>query len=360
VDRQQIAWAAYPLVAAQPAAQAFVTSLAKRQMRPKTIDAYARNLEDMLRVFAASDPPTCVTEAAASDIESYVNDLYQRSPPAHRTGIRHLNGSGLSAATIEQRLVTARCFFDFCLHRGLRSALRNPVPRGTDGFGAAHPRRGVLPGRTRLPWVPSDAVWENLVSHILRHESARNQAMIFLAYDGALRRTELVLLRLDDVDWSASLVTVRPETTKGGWGRSVTFSAATEVLLRRYVQGEREQILRGFGGDAGGPLFVSESPRNAGAPLSSGTFNDVIERLRTQVGLPQLHPHTFRHLRCTILKRSGVALDDIALYAGHKSVETTRLYVHLAPQEVGKRIREATAPFDARLARLVRDTHDAP
>jgi integrase/recombinase XerD len=93
--------------------------------------------------------------------------------------------------------------------------------------------------------------------------------------------------------------------------------------------------------------------RNAGRPITLGTFNDVIERLRIAVDLPHLTTHTFRHLRCTVLKRCGIDLQDIALYAGHKSIATTQIYIHLAPSELNKRVREATVPFDARMERLI-------
>ncbi len=187
----------------------------------------------------------------------------------------------------------------------------------------------------------------------MAYESTRNQLMILLAYDGALRREELVSLRVDDFDWSARFVTIRPETSKSGWQRTVTYSHSTAALLNRYLWDERTNILAAFGGDKNGPLFLSESNRNAGCAITLGTFNDVIEHLRVVVDLPHLTTHTFRHLRCTVLKRCGIDLQDIALYAGHKSVATTQIYIHLAPSELNKRIREATVPFDARMERLI-------
>jgi integrase/recombinase XerD len=82
----------------------------------------------------------------------------------------------------------------------------------------------------------------------------------------------------------------------------------------------------------------------------------VMERVRERVGLPAMTPHTLRHQRCTILKRAGVNLDDIALFAGHKSTETTRLYLHLAPTELSQRIRTRVEPFDAPIRSLVEST----
>lgn len=349
---QEIQWQYYPHVAENPITRAFIESQAKRQKRPKTIDAYARNIEDLISAFAESGVQDLI-EAGPADIETYIDWLSQRTPARLRNKITSSPGEGLSPNTIQQRIVTARLFYDFCIYRGYRQNASNPIPRGNPGYGDAPPERGVIPHKKRMPWIPSDGVWEQFITHIMTHESTRNQLMILLAYDAALRREELVSLRVDDVDWAARWVTIRPETSKSGFQRTVMFSHPTGELLKRYLWNERASILAAFGGEKNGPLFLSESNRNAGHPITLSTFNDVIEHLRATVDLPYLTTHTFRHLRCTVLKRCGVDLQDIALYAGHKSVATTQIYIHLAPAELNKRIREATAPFDARMERLV-------
>lgn len=346
-----MSWERYPEMARHPVTRAFIESMCKRQKRPKTIDAYARNLEDLLRVFG--EARVDLLEAQPADMDTYLDQLHQRPPPSKRAHIVYTTGRGLSDATIRQRLVTARLFYDFCILRNYRTDKINPVPRGNYGFGGTQPERGPLPVRQRLPWIPTDEVWEAIIRYVLQHESLRNQAMIFLAYDGALRRQELLSLTLPAIDWSTGLITIPAESTKSGWMRTVPFSTSTELLLQRYIQTDRRQILAGFGGEVSGPLFLSQSHRNPGRPLRIGAFNDVIAHLRQQLHLPHLHPHTFRHLRCTVLKRCGLPLDDIALFAGHKSVATTQLYLHLAPTELSKRIRSATAPFDAHLQHLI-------
>jgi integrase len=347
-----IKWQYYPRVAGHPAARAFVEALATRQKAPTTIDAYARNLDDLLATWPDA-PPERVVEATAADLDTYLARLFTRGPARPGSTLVHLSGHGLADATIQQRLVTARLFFDFCLQRQWRTNPTNPVPRGH--WGGPSPARGVVPRRRRLPWIPTDPQWQALVADLFRHEPLRNQALILLAYDAALRRQEVLGLRLDDIDWAAGLLHIRAEHAKGGRARRVPLSAATEQLLRQYIQTDRAHLLAGFGGEAAGPLFLSESPRNPAAPLRPGAFNDIVARLRTRLGLPQLHPHTFRHLRCTVLKRCDVDLDDIALIAGHASPQSTHLYIHLAPTDVARRIRDATAAFDAAMQRLIEE-----
>jgi site-specific recombinase XerD len=349
---QEIMWRYYPQVAKHPLARAFIESLAKRQKRPKTVDAYARNLEDLIGAFSRLGMKDLV-EAKTEQIETYIDDLFMRPPAGRRKDITSLKGRGLSPNTIQQRLVTARLFYDFCIAREYRKNQLNPLPRGNPGFADTPAERGIVSHQERLPWIPSDAEWENLITYLVSKESSRNQAMILIAYDGALRREELVSLRLDDFDWPAQLVKIRPETTKSGRQRSVTFSRTTGTILKGYLWNDRAHILAAFGGDKNGPLFLSESNRNAGQPILLGTVNDVIERIRRDVALPRLTTHTFRHLRCTVLKRCGVDLKDIALYAGHESVATTEIYIHLAPSELSKRIRQAMAAFDSRMEQLI-------
>ncbi len=350
---QDIQWQYYPHVAENPITRAFIESQAKRQKRPKTVDAYARNLEDLLRAFTEFNFD--LVEAGPDHLETYIDNLYYRVPVRPRNKATSQPGEKLSANTIHQRIVTARLFYDFCIYRGYRQDKINPLPRGYSRYGEASPKRGVISHKQRLPWIPSDQEWEAFMKHIALHESTRNQLLILLAYDGALRREELVSLRVDDFDWSARFVTIRPETSKSGYQRTVTYSQVTAEVLKRYMWNERANILAAFGSEKNGPLFLSESNRNAGCPITLGTFNDVIEHLRAVVGLPYLTTHTFRHLRCTVLKRCGIDLQDIALYAGHQSIATTQLYIHLAPSELNKRIREAAAPFDARMEQFIRN-----
>jgi integrase/recombinase XerD len=365
MDTPEVRWEHYPLVAKHTAARAFVERLVLKGKRPKTVDAYARAIEDLLAYFTTRDPSRAL-EADEADLDGYIASLKQRGPKKRGRGgmiedatkIRYLTGRKLSDNTIAQHFVACRLFYDFLLHKRLRSDPVNPIERGSDGRSGQRPAQGPVRKHKRLPWVPSDEVWERFVRHVLLNEDARTKAMILLAYDAALRREELMSLRVDDIDWARGMVTIRPEMTKGGRMRYVPVSACVLHLVRDYLEEDRRALIAAYDGDDGGPIFLSVSTRNPGRPLSVGAFDEIIERVREQVGLPALTPHTLRHQRCTILKRAGVNLDDIALFAGHKNTETTRLYIHLAPSELSQRIHTKVEPFDASIRALVEQRHD--
>src|SRR5947209_18518352 len=100
-----IRWEYYPEAAHHPVTRSFIESMAKRQKRPKTIDAYARNLEDLIRVFQQEQVD--LGEAQLADIDTFIDNLHHRPPPNGRERIFYATGRGLYDATIRQRTITA-------------------------------------------------------------------------------------------------------------------------------------------------------------------------------------------------------------------------------------------------------------
>jgi site-specific recombinase XerD len=357
-----IRWDLYPRVASTPVARAFVVRLGQFSRRPKTIDAYARNLDRFLASFVDASTARWV-EADEGDLLAYVDDLRHgrgpatrpRSRPALPDNVVQITGAGLADATIAQHVVALRQFYDYLIRARLRCDPINPLSPGGARRAGDTGRRGLVRTRGRLPWIAPAELWTRIVVHVVTREAPRNRAMILVAYDGALRREELVGLRADDYDRERALLKVRAQTSKSGRDRWVPLSPVGQRVLDHYLDRQRRALVDAYALDDRGPLFVSESTRNPGRPLVPGAFNDVVEALRATLDLPQLHPHTFRHQRLTALKAAGVPLDDIALFAGHASTETTRLYLHLAPVELGAKIRAVTAGLDAHLERLIEE-----
>ena len=120
---------------------------------PRTIDAYARGLAEYLQVCEREgvDPVT----ANRAHVGVFVRELTAR--PGHRGGnvVSIDSGSGLSSATIQQRLVPVRLFYDHLIEEGLREF--NPVGRGkyTPGRRFGGQERGLVPRLIKLPWIPT-------------------------------------------------------------------------------------------------------------------------------------------------------------------------------------------------------------
>ncbi len=299
---------------------------------PNTLLAYRRSLESYGSFCLTLHKP--VYEATREDIALFGRWMTAFRLPASRK--TKSERSGLANATIRLRLTAVRLFYDHLIEEGLRGD--NPVGRGRytqgGGFGGARPR-ALVPRFTALPWIPTDADWKHLLQ-TAKSEPLRNRVMLALAYDAGLRREELCLLCTGDIDPAHRLLTIRAETTKSRRGRVVPYSEAASGLLSAYLA-HRRTLSR-----ARGPLFLSESRRNAGGPLTFWTWSKVVHSLAERAGLPQLSTHTFRHLCLTDLARAGWELHEIATFAGHRNTSTTLIYIHLSGRELTERIAKAS------------------
>jgi integrase/recombinase XerD len=296
---------------------------------PRTIDAYARGLAEYLLICERDgiDP----VAANRLHVAAFVKDLSTR-PSRRGTNVVALDsGAGLANATLQQRLVPVRLFYDYLIEEGLRES--NPVGRGryTPGRNFGGHQRGLVPRLTKLPWIPGEQQWLDLLD-VVRDEPVRNRVMLALAYDAALRREELCSLRTDDLDPAHRTLRIRAETTKTRRERVVPYSAATGVLLSGYLA-YRATISR-----ARGPLFLSESRRNYGQPLTLWTWSKVIRRVALAADLPRFSTHTTRHLCLTDLARMGWELHAIASFAGHRSTESTLTYIHLSGRDLAEKL----------------------
>lgn len=314
-------------------------------LAPRTIEAYARGLVDYFAVCQREDVDPLTAERA--EIARYVRDLTHRPSRRGSSVIALDSGVGLANATLQQRLVAVRLFYDHLIEEGRRET--NPVGRGryTPGkaFGGSRDR-GLVPRFTKLPWIPSDEQWR-AVLEIAKTEPLRNRIMLALAYDAALRREELCSLRTDDLDPAHRTLRVRAETTKGRRERVVPYSAATGALLRCYLD-ERRQL-----SGARGPLFLSTSRRNRAQPLTLWTWSKVVRRIGSRANVAQFSTHTLRHLCLTDLARAGWELHAIATFAGHRSLATTLQYIHLSGRDLAAKLACGMAEVHAwRIAQI--------
>jgi integrase/recombinase XerD len=314
------------------------------QLAPATIDAYGRNLNDYLAFCSRHNllPETMTRES----VSLYVQDLATRANPRGSNILSIGSGHGLSRATMQQRLTVVRLYHDYLIETQIR--LDNPVGRGkyVVGKGVSTSQRGLLASQHKLPWIPSDSEWLEVL-RVLKGEKLRNQVMLLLAYDGALRREELVRLEIADFDFAYQQIHIRAEHAKNGSARVVGYSRVTSHFLEAYLQ-KRRQMSAGRGA-----LFLSESRRNPGSPLSLILWSKVVERIADQAGLPRFTTHTPRHLRLTHLARSHMDLHQIATYAGHKSLQTTMLYLHMSGVELTEAVSKSLAGFEQWMARVL-------
>lgn len=280
------------------------------RVRPNTLMA---QYFDLKVFFAVVDTP--VLEVAGSDVLRFIEA--QRAP--RRGNVVRLDDgeSGLSSATIKRRLSTVSSLFDYLLLRGLCE--RNPVPRSMNSRRCRARGVPLVRAARKLPRVLSPAE-VNALTAALRTD--RDRAMVALMVAAGLRRCEVLGLRLEDVQVGDRRVFVT--NGKGGHQRLVPVAGSFFVVLARYLRGERPAEA------ADDHVFVSLKGSRRGYPLSAAGLDEILAGARKRAGLPHATCHELRHTCFTRLREAGMALEAIQAQAGHCSIETTRIYLHLS------------------------------
>jgi len=267
-----------------------------------------------------------VVEVSTGDVFDFVTAQRQ---PRHGNVIRLDDGeAGMAASTIKRRLASVSGLFAYLTARGLVEVI--PVPRG---LAARRPgARGVplIRAPRRLPRVLDPGEVTALLAALRTH---RDRALVLVMVLGGLRRVEALGLALGDVQPGDRRV--RITHAKGGRERIVPVDDAFFTALRDYLQQERPL-------DASTDrVFVVLKGPNRGRPLSASGADQVLSDARIRAGLSHATCHELRHTCFTRLRQAGMALEAIQAQAGHASIESTRIYLHLSPDWLAGEYRQA-------------------
>jgi integrase len=319
-----------------PLADVYLEFLGGR-CRPNTVRAAAYDLKVFFA--AVGKPPD---EVRPADVLAFIT--------AQRTGQLGERGAlqplkttaepgGVSAATVRRRLSIVSGFFAFLQARGDVAA--NPVPRGLPTRRErSRPGQGVPLVRAvrRLPRILAPAEVDALMAALRTH---RDRAMVAAMVLGGLRRCEVLGLRLGDLHAAERRVFVAEG--KGGRQRLIPVSGRFFAVVAAYLDAERPP---GAGTDR--VFVVLKGPRR-GQPLSAKGVEVVLSAARRRAGLEHATCHELRHTCLTRLREAGMALEAVQAQAGHASIESTRIYLHLADDWLAAQYRKAAEVIDAQV-----------
>lgn len=151
--------------------------------------------------------------------------------------------------------------------------------------------------------------------------NVKHRTILMTLYATGLRIAEALALQLGDIDSARMLIRVRQG--KGRKDRYVPLSGTLLNQLRRYWRYYRP----------GSWLFPSTDPRRA---LTAGTVQRVCAKAARKAGLSkQVTPHTLRHSFATHHLEAGTNLKTIQVLLGHRNLNTTSIYLHVAAQAPG-------------------------
>ncbi len=249
---------------------------------------------------------------------------------------------GLAVRTIKRRLASVSGFFAYLVARGDAGVTANPVPRRL-ATRRAGPRQGLrgVPLLRAPRTLPRILAPETANAFLAALRTRRDQAMVEAMLFGGLRRCEVLGLRLQDVFPGERRVFVA--AGKGGHQRVIPISPRFFVSLAAFLTDERPST-------ATEHVFVVLKGPRRGAPLTPAGLDEIVQGARRRTGLAQLTCHQLRHTCLTRLRQAGMALEALQAQAGHRSIESTRVYLHLTDAWLADEYRRATDAIDSALA----------
>lgn len=265
----------------------------ERGLSPNTLQAYRRDLSRFVdfALRRGRDTPDTVKP---DDVRAYV---------------LHLSERGLASASVRRAQSALRTYFSFLIEERLLE--EDP----TEGL------RSPKVGRT-LPTVLNSHEIEVLLEAPSEDSPGywRDRAILEVLYATGIRVSELIGLRIADLDLATRILTV---FGKGAKERMVPLGRPACMVLERYLREVRPGLSVGRGQ---GRVFLN----SRGRPLSRTTVWNLVRNAAHAAGIKTtVSPHTLRHTFATHLLEGGADLVAVQELLGHADVGTTQIYTHV-------------------------------
>lgn len=274
----------------------------EKEAAPRTIETYRWCFKDYESfVMKQTGGTVLITHFTADTCRAYQYDLAAR---------------GLQTSSIRVRLATLGSFGKWAVRRD--RLVKNPVDVLT------RPRR-----KARLPRVPR---WETVERLLGECTAWRDKALVALMCYGGLRRSEIVALDVGDV---APGLGLRRVQGKGGGEAAVPLPEVAQRILAAYIAMERAHVA------ATQPLFTSRFKTKGGhvtqARMTGQRLWKITKTIGARAGVPELHPHAFRHAcGVELLRLSGGNLRAVQEHLRHADIQTTTVYTRLTQSDLQK------------------------
>ena len=226
----------------------------------------------------------------------------------------------------------ARGYMAWCLSHGCNETTVNNKYRVISSFftwmeGEEYVHRSIMrkvsqvkvPRRRRKPFT---SVEVDAMRSACRDDRERTVVEILLS--SGVRAGEMVTMRLSDIDIERRRAVV---IGKGNKEREVYFSEVARTYLKRYLDGRSDGVDSVIVTRA---RYEGNQPR----PLGLSGLEVMVREIGKRAGVPNVHPHRFRHTMATDLLRRGMPIEDIKELLGHDKIETTLIYADIDHENV--------------------------
>ena len=174
----------------------------------------------------------------------------------------------------------------------------------------------------KLPQVLSEGQIKELYNYKTSKDDLlnyRNQLMIRLILDSGLRLSELINLKLSNINIEENMLFVRG---KGNKDRFTFYTNETKEMLIYYLENIRNKLIN----ENTEIVFLSKQ----GLPINKRTFEKMLLKIKLRDSSISLHPHLLRHTFATRLLEEGADLKMVQELLGHESLSTTQIYTNIS------------------------------
>ncbi len=258
-----------------------------------TLQAYTSDLKFFVGFILEHECLASVTEVRHSHVRAWVVDQMER---------------GIVAASVNRRLTTLKTYFNWLKRQGI--VTKNPMLK------VLSPKVGK-----RLPvWVP-----EKDITHLFQevdfgegYKGWRARLIMEVFYSSGMRRSELLNLKVEDVDFGRYQFRVHG---KGDKMRLIPFTRSLGELMEKYLAVRNET----FPMSQAKTFFLN----NEGGPVSESAIGSTVKKYLSLVtSVERRSPHVMRHTFATHLADAGADLKAIQELLGHASLASTQIYTH--------------------------------
>lgn len=251
--------------------------------------SYQRDLMKMMR-FLRTQKVEKSKDVTETNLNSYILDLEKK---------------GMAAATVSRNIASMKAFYLYMLKNG--EVTTDP---------AEHLKAPKV--EKKIPDILSVEEIERLLAQPgdRTAKGLRDKAMLELLYATGIRVTELISLRLDDVNWKLDYIICRDRNKE----RIIPFGSKARKALDHYMKSARAELV---GEKECDMLF----PNCSGESMSRQGFWKLLKQYVKQAGIQmEITPHTLRHSFAAHLVDNGADLHMVQEMLGHSDISTTMMY----------------------------------
>jgi len=283
---------------------------------PKTVSWYFDMLGDYFSFLEANNLLKPIEQLGRRELEAYVLHLQSRTTRWEGHPRKNTAQGGLSPFSIQGHVRAIKPFWSW-LYR----------EEHLDDNKLEHFALPKVPNKHMPTLTPDDV--KKLLSPLDKSLPIdfRNHLIILMSYDTGVRISELVNIKIADMDLLNHTITV---LGKGQKQRYVFISNVTRKDIKKYIANARPQLCR-----VSCPYLFAD--RN-GDPIRPNCVQQMLKRLARKAGLEvSVHPHLFRHSYGTESIANGGDLFAVMETMGHSNIATTLKYTHQQPQDLMKK-----------------------